>query len=232
MINPEATVERTALDDTSWVDVSRGWLADHDEVFNVLRTTVAWRSTKLFRYERAVEERRLSAGWRRGQPLPHPSLAEATRWIQNRYKTLFDGFAMVQYRDKADGQGFHRDTDMRWLDDTIIAVLTLGATRPWLLRPRANRYTDSAHSQAAQQAATHDLLPGNGDLLVMGGRSQADWEHSVPYLDTRHGAAQRAQPVGTRISLQWRFARKTGEPFMGPSFRADVRYGHGKVAQQ
>ncbi len=231
-VDPGAAIERMDLDHTSWVDVSRGWLQGADQLFTCLFDTVPWRTSQLFRYERTVEEKRLSAGWTRGKPLPHPVLAEATRWIQRRYRVPFAGFSMIQYRDGSDGQGFHRDTDMRWLDDTIIAVLTLGATRPWLLRPRANRYTDSAHSQAAQQAATHDLLPGNGDLLVMGGRSQADWEHSVPYLDTRHGAAQRAQPVGTRISLQWRFARKTGEPFMGPSFRADVRYGHGKVAQQ
>jgi alkylated DNA repair dioxygenase AlkB len=224
MINPDAAVERIALDDTSWVDVSRGWLSDHDEVFTSLHEHVAWRTTKLFRYERAVEEKRLSAGWRRGQPLPHPSLAEATRWIQNRYKTLFDGFAMVQYRDASDGQGFHRDTDMRWLDDTIIAVLTLGAQRPWLLRPRQARFTDDGHGPTARQGTTLDLSPASGDLLVMGGRSQADWEHSVAYMDR-----SRAD-VGVRISLQWRFARKTGEPFMGPSYSADVTYRHGKTA--
>ncbi len=234
-VDPEADVQRTALDETSWVDVSRGWLLNADELYQCLFDTVSWRTTQLFRYEKTVEEKRLSAGWSRGKPLPHPALAEATRWIQRRYKVEFPGFSMIQYRDGSDGQGFHRDTDMRWLDDTIIAVLTLGATRPWLLRPRGNRFADATHSQLPPQAATHDLQPGNGDLLVMGGRSQADWEHSVPYVDSRHnsggGVRPGTQPIGPRISLQWRFARKTGEPFMGPSFRADVRYGHGKVAQ-
>ena len=70
-----------------------------------------------------------------------------------------------------DGQAFHRDTDMRWLDDTVIAILSLGARRPWLLRPRANRYD---HSEG--KGAVLDIAPGSGDLLVMGGRSQADWE--------------------------------------------------------
>jgi alkylated DNA repair dioxygenase AlkB len=144
--------------------------------------------------------------------------------LQRRYKVEFAGFSMIQYRDGSDGQGFHRDTDMRWLDDTIIAVLTFGATRPWMLRPRTNRFVDASHSGLPTQASTHDLQPANGDLLVMGGRCQADWEHSVPYL--------RTGQVEPRISLQWRFARKTGDPFMGPSFRADVRYGHGKVATQ
>ncbi len=224
-LNPTAEFERIALDGTSWVDVCRGWVAHPQPLFDHLLTTVPWQATQLFRYERTVEEKRLSAGWRRGRPLPHPALADITRTLQRKYKVEFEGFSMIQYRDRADGQGFHRDTDMRWLDDTLIAVLTLGAQRPWLVRPRTNRFVDAELSAAAPQAATHDLSPGSGDLLVMGGRCQADWEHSVPYL--------RSGPeVGIRISLQWGFARKTGEPFMGPSFRSDVRYGHGKTATQ
>ncbi len=216
-IDAGAPTERIALDATSWVDVSRAWLNNADELFVHLRDTVAWRSSQLFRYDHVVEEKRLGASWQRGRALPHPVLADVTRWIQRTHRVEFAGFSMIQYRDSGDGQGFHRDTDMRWLDDTIIAVLTLGATRPWLLRPRGNRFTD-----APAQGATHDLSPATGDLLVMGGRCQADWEHSVPYL--------RGRAVEPRISLQWRFARKTGEPFLGPSYRADVRFGHGKAA--
>ena len=208
-------VERIALDPTSWVDVSRNWLRNADDLFVHLRDTVSWRTSQLFRYDHVVEEKRLGASWQRGRALPHPVLGDITRWIQRTYRVEFAGFSMIQYRDGGDGQGFHRDTDMRWLDDTIIGVLTLGATRPWLLRPRENRFAD-----APLQGATHDLSPASGDLMVMGGRCQADWEHSVPYL--------RGRVVEPRISLQWRFARKTGEPFLGPSFRADVRFGHGK----
>jgi alkylated DNA repair dioxygenase AlkB len=222
VVNPSASFVRLQLDATSWADISRAWLTNPGALFDHLLANVPWRTTQLFRYERTVEEKRLSAGWRRGQPLPHPALADITRALQRRYKVEFDGFSMIQYRDNNDGQGFHRDTDMRWLDDTLIAVLTLGAQRPWLVRPRANRYVD-AELSAHVHAETHDLAPASGDLLVMGGRCQADWEHSVPYL-------RSLIDVGTRISLQWRFARKTGEPFMGPSFRADVRYGHGKSA--
>ncbi len=222
-LNPEAVFERIALDDTSWVDVCRNWLLGSESVFEHLLSTVGWQTTRLFRYEQTVEERRLSAGWRRGTTLPHPALADVTRAIQRRYRVEFPSFGIIQYRNGLDGQGFHRDTDMRWLDDTIIAVLTLGEQRPWMLRPRANRFIDALASGVASGGATHDLQPACGDLLVMGGRCQADWEHSVPYLKTRRN-------VGVRISLQWRATRRTGEPFMGPSFRADVGYGHGKAA--
>ncbi len=137
-VDREVPTERLELGDGAWVDVMRDWLKEPDEVLDHLLSTVAWQTSRLFRYDHFVEERRVGAGWRPGTPLPHPALAEATRALQHRYRVQFDGFAMIRYRDGRDGQAFHRDTDMRWLDDTIIAILTLGAQRPWLLRPRSH----------------------------------------------------------------------------------------------
>ena len=210
-LNPDAVTERVALDDTSWVDVTRGWISDADELYDALLHGVAWQTSRLFRYDHWVEERRLGAGWRPGTPLPHPMLAEAHRTLQHRYGARFEGFSMIHYRDGADGQAFHRDTDMKWLDDTIIAILSLGATRPWLLRPRASK-----HDHSATKGATHDLAPGAGDLLVMGGRCQQDWEHSVPY--------RPSQPLEPRISIQWRYTTRRGKPFVGGSYRAPLTY--------
>jgi alkylated DNA repair dioxygenase AlkB len=213
-VDREVELERLDLGGNAWVDVARGWLVGADLLFEDLFTTVAWQTSRLFRYDHFVEERRLGSAWRSGLPLPHPALAEVTRALQHTYRVQFPGFGMIQYRDGHDGQAFHRDTDMRWLDDTTIAILTLGAERPWLLRPRTNRYD---HSPG--RGATHDLAPGSGDLIVMGGSTQADWEHSVPYLPTR--------PLTPRISIQWRFARRTGRPFQGSSYRAPLTYGRG-----
>jgi alkylated DNA repair dioxygenase AlkB len=210
-IDRDAPTERIALDETSWVDVTRGWLADAGALFTSLRDGVAWQSSQLFRYDHWVEERRLGAMWQPGTPLPHSALAAAQRNLQHRYRARFDGFSMIQYRNGRDGQAFHRDTDMRWLDDTVIAVLSLGARRPWLLRPRAKRYD---HSET--KGALLDIAPGSGDLLVMGGRCQADWEHSVPY--------RASDPTSIRISIQWRYTSRQGRPFVGGSYRAPLRY--------
>lgn len=205
--------ERLDLGGGAWVDVLRRWMPDVDEVYEHLLAEVPWQTSQLFRYDHVVEERRLGSWWERGSPLPHPALAEATRVLQHRYRAEFGGFGMLQYRDGTDGQAFHRDTDMRYLDDTVIAVLSLGASRPWCLRPRSAK-----HTLEPGKGATHDLRPASGDLLVMGGRCQADWEHSVPYL----GAAST---VGPRISVQWRHARRSGRPFQGGSYRAPLQYG-------
>lgn len=213
-VDREATIERIHLDETSWVDVGRGWLAGADELYEALHDGVAWRTSRLFRYDHWVEERRLGASWRSGTPLPHPALAEAHRTLQHRYRATFNGFSMLHYRDGRDGQAFHRDTDLRWLDETVIAVLTLGARRPWLLRPRTSR-----HDLGEARGAVCDLAPGPGDLVVMGGRCQADWEHSVAYQPGRH--------LAPRISIQWRWTARRGKPFVGASYRAPRFYGRG-----
>lgn len=211
-VDREVAFERIDLDGTSWVDVARGWLAGGDDLAAALIGSVPWQTSHLFRYDHVVEERRVGSFWSPGRPLPHPALAEATRVLQHQYGVSFGGFGMIQYRDGHDGQAFHRDTDMRYLDDTLIGVLSLGARRPWLLRPRSAR-----HSDDASRGATHDLAPGSGDLLVMGGRCQADWEHSVAYRPT--------ESLAPRVSIQWRHARRTGRPYVGGSFRAPARYG-------
>ena len=214
-VNLESAFERVDLGDGAWVDIARGWLTGADELFTRLHDDVRWATNRLFRYDHFVEERRLGAAWSRGTPLPHPALAEITRTLQHRYRVQFNSFGMIQYRDGRDGQAFHRDTDMRWLDDTVIAILSLGARRPWLLRPRTSR-----HDHSEGRGATHDLAPGPGDLLVMGGRTQAEWEHSVPYLGAR--------PIAPRISVQWRHARRVGRPFMGSRYDAPLTYGKGR----
>src|SRR5438128_1500717 len=55
----DATTEHRELDDQSWVDVTRGWLRDADDVYAALTERVAWRQGRVFRYERYLDEPRM-----------------------------------------------------------------------------------------------------------------------------------------------------------------------------
>jgi alkylated DNA repair dioxygenase AlkB len=213
-IDESVAFERLQLDEHTWIDIARGWLTGSAAVYDELVANVAFRQGRVWRYERWIDEPRLGAGGSVAKP-GHPVLADAQRAIATKYNVRFDGWGFAYYRDSRDSVAMHRDREMRWLDDTVVAILTLGAQRPWQLRPRANR-----HADMPMKGATHDLAPASGDLLVMGGRCQADWEHSVPY--------RPGQALGTRISMQWRYTSKQGRPFQGSSYRAPLTYGRGR----
>lgn len=210
-----APLERRWLDEHSWVDVATGWLSDPAEVLGAVLDGVSWRQGRMWRYERWVSEPRLGASVGPGGP-PHPAVTETQRVLQHHYRVRLDGPGLAQYRDGRDCMAFHRDRDMRWLDDTVIALLVLGARRPFLLRPRSGRYDH----EAPRRGATVELTPGEGDLVVMGGACQVGWEHSVP------PAAGVRSP---RVSVQWRWTSRRGRPVVGASYRAPRTYSTGSA---
>jgi alkylated DNA repair dioxygenase AlkB len=207
----EPVVERLALDDRSWVDVIRGFIPRGDDVHRELESTVRWEQGKVFRYERWIDEPRLGS-WQKGSSR-HPALAEAEAWIAQRYNVRFDGVALALYRHERDSVAFHRDREMKWLDETVIGVLTLGARRPWLMKP----ITGSRWSEDDLTGAL-DFSPASGDLLVMGGRCQSDWLHAVPKVQGR---------VRPRISAQWRWTSRRGKPDTAPSYYAPRHFTSG-----
>src|SRR5688572_16254739 len=151
------TEERVWLDEASWVDVVPGFVPDAAELYEALVERATWTQGRLWRYEKWVEEPRLTS-WvvpGRGE-LPHESLLDLHRAVRSRYGKQFDGFAIAHYRTGDDLMAFHRDRDLKWLDDTVIALAVLGHRRPFHIRPRANRY---AHD-APNKGATHAFHPG------------------------------------------------------------------------
>jgi alkylated DNA repair dioxygenase AlkB len=217
-IREHPTFERIQLDEHSWVDVARGWLAGADDVYETMVDSAAWKERRLWRYERWVTEPRLGASWPASGPPPHPVLVDAHRALRARYGVPFERPGFAWYRDGRDSVAFHRDRDLRWLEDTVIGIVSFGARRPWLLRPRANRYDH----EAPNRGATHDFSPASGDLLVMGGRCQAGWEHSVPKVPSR---------TGGRMSAQWRWTSRRGRPEVGASYGAPRRFGREPVGR-
>jgi alkylated DNA repair dioxygenase AlkB len=200
-VDSRAVWERVPLDRSSWVDVARGWLAGADALLDLLVDLVPWRRGRRWMYDRVVDDPRLSYRFADAS-LPHPALADARDALAARYGVAFGPLALNYYRDGRDSVAFHRDRELRRLDDSLIAIVTLGARRPFAVRP-----LDGASTRAAR-----DLSPASGDLLVMGGACQLRWEHAVPKV---------ARATGPRISATWRWA---GQELAGtriPANRSD-----------
>jgi alkylated DNA repair dioxygenase AlkB len=208
---PSPAPERLWLDRTSWVDLWRGWHADGGATFRELASTLQWRTSKLWRYDHYVTEPRLGASVGRGG---HPVLKDALLLLRHTYRVDFEGPGLAYYRDGRDALGAHRDRELRYTSDTLIAILTFGTRRPWQLTPLRQGPGPRARIRG-EQPGVIDLQPADGDLFVLGGRAQADWLHGVPPVHGLHTG---------RISVQWRWTSRTGPPERGPGYRAPRNY--------
>jgi alkylated DNA repair dioxygenase AlkB len=184
-IDPDAAWERVALDADSWVDLARGFLRGADDVLDHVVPLVPWSCGRRFMYDRMVDDPRLSYRCPDRGSVPHPVMHRVRDALQARYGVPLGALALNYYRDGRDSVAFHRDRELRELDDTLIAIVTLGARRPFLVRPLARR-----------GARSRDLAPASGDVLVMGGACQRAWEHGVP----------KVAAAGPRVSATWRAA--------------------------
>jgi alkylated DNA repair dioxygenase AlkB len=187
-------VRRTALDETCWLDHGPGWLSGSDELFRRLLATRSWAQRTRWMVDRRVLEPRLTAPWSAsaGSPLEPDILERMRRALSARYGVEFDSVGFNLYRDGRDSVAWHRDRIARHVRDPVIAIVSLGEPRRFLLRPRAGG-----------RSRAFDL--GRGDLLVTGGRSNREWLHCVP----------KVRRAGPRISLAFRHGldhRAYGEP--------------------
>lgn len=204
-IDRRAAVDRHRLDDESWVDLVRGFVIDADGEFADVRDTTPWVQNEILRYDRYVPEKRLGAGLASDRA---PLLRQTSMHLRATYGVEFTGVGALLYRDGDDFQGLHSDREMRWLDDTVIAIVVLGERRPFVFRARQPLSTNPVRGHSGELDGDTVLMPGDGDLLVMGGAAQRDWLHGVPAADT-----ERA-----RISLTWRWTSRRGRPDTNPAY--------------
>jgi len=160
---------RHRLDDRSWLDEVTGWVPDHAAVFELLLAGAPWQQRERWMYDRKVLEPRMVAGWT-GETLVElpPRLEEMRVAVSERYRVEFDSVHVNLYRDGRDGVAWHGDTNRKTLHDPLVATVSLGEGRRFLLRP------------GTSGPATRTFTPGGGDLLVMGGACQHSWQHTVP----------------------------------------------------
>ena len=162
-----ASARRIPLDATSWIEVVPGWMSGPEALFDTLAAAVPWGQHYRKLFEQTFLEPRLTAEYRTLDRLPHEMLLAAAAALSNHYNVPYDSLWMNLYRNGRDSTGWHRDRFSCRRPECIVPVLTLGATRRFMIKPRAG-------------GASLSFSPRSGDLIVMGGRSQEDWVHSVP----------------------------------------------------
>jgi alkylated DNA repair dioxygenase AlkB len=132
-------------------------------------------------YDREVRQPRLN-GALAAERRP-PIVEEMRRALSQAYETDFISVNANLYRDGRDSVAWHGDRVARTLPTAVVAIVSLGGTRRFLLRPKGG-------------GSSVRIEPAAGDLLVMGGSCQRTWQHSVPKV-------ARADP---RISITFRHA--------------------------
>jgi alkylated DNA repair dioxygenase AlkB len=188
-------LRRIQLDASSWVDHVPGWVRGSDALFLQLLRAQRWGQRERWMYQRRIREPRLTASWdgASGRPLEPPILEEMRQLLSSRYGVVFDSAGFNLYRDGRDGVAWHGDKIDEEIEEPVVALVSLGQPRKLLLRPKGG-------------GRSWPFLTGRGDLLVMGGRTQRTWEHSIP----------KVARAGPRLTVAFRhdldpraYARKT-----------------------
>lgn len=182
-----AGLVRHRLDERSWLDEVPGWAPDHGALFEHLLRDAPWRQRERRMYDRTVLEPRMVAGWSGASLADLPPRVEEMRAVlSGRYRVEFDSVHVNLYRDGRDGVAWHGDTNRKTLTDPLVCTVSLGERRRFLLRP------------GTSGPPARSFTPGGGDLLVMGGACQHEWQHTVP----------KTARAGARMSVTLRHSRE------------------------
>jgi alkylated DNA repair dioxygenase AlkB len=181
---------RTWLDARSWIDFVPGWVRGADAVFHEVMKSRRWGQRTRLMYDQRVLEPRLTAPWNlhSGVPLEPEILDQVRLALSARYGVLFDSAGFNLYRDGQDSVAWHGDRIRKEIEEPIVALVSLGEPRKFLLRPKGGGKSQALHL-------------GRGDLLVTGGQTQRAWEHSVP----------KVAQAGPRISVAYRYGMSSGK---------------------
>ena len=166
-------LRRDVLDEHSWLDVVPGWVTDHGALFDRLLAEAPWQQRTRTMWDNEVLEPRMVAL----VPPPFPAyVQELVDPLNARYGVELDSCLVNLYRDGSDAVAWHADTVRKVMRDPLVATVSLGARRSFLVRP------------AGGGATVRRYKPGEGDLIVMGGSMQHDWHHTVPREKSASGA--------------------------------------------
>lgn len=176
--------------------------AEGYSVLATLQEKAAWSKHTVRVFNQSFRSPRLSAWY--GEPgaayrysgvthYPLPwlhELAELKIRLEAFFKHSFNSVLLNYYRNGDDGMGAHSDDEAELGRQPVIASLSLGASRRFVFHPRPPNC-----------GASIKLHLPHGSVLLMKGRCQRDWKHSLP---------KTKRAVGPRINLTFRWAEGAG----------------------
>jgi alkylated DNA repair dioxygenase AlkB len=192
-----------ALASDAWLEHEPAWIAadEANELLPALRDELAWEQREIVLFGRRILQPRLIAwagdvGYRySGQTLEPraftPTAQRLLARVRDRAGVPFNHVLVNRYRTGGDSMGFHADDEPELGPDPVVAIVSFGAARRLILKPKRGR-TGERHAFAL----------GHGVLLIMGGACQRHYLHGLP---------REPDVQGERISLTFRWLHRPPE---------------------
>lgn len=172
-------------------DVNRGY-------FKTLKETIEWGQDEIMMFGKRTKVPRLTS-WYADPNVKYsysgleliprqwtPELIELKSMAEKLSNQTFNSVLLNYYRGGADSMGWHSDDEKELGTNPIIASITFGYPRRFLIRER----TDFKNKK--------EIELEDGSVLVMQGDFQETYQHSIP---------KTAKKVGERLNLTFRTIR-------------------------
>lgn len=110
------------------------------------------------------------------KPRPIPECLDFLRRVTEAATNTSYNFCLVNYyASGSDSISFHSDDERFLGPDPAIASFTLGAKRDFLMKHKPAKDGDEVPDTKPLK-----ILLGSGDMVLMRGKTQANWLHSIP----------------------------------------------------
>ncbi len=166
-----------------------------DTYYEALQANIQWQQGYIHLFGKTQKEPRLSAYYGDAEaqyqysgrsmiPLPwNNTLLSLKKRISIDKEYHFNSVLCNYYRAGQDSMGWHSDDEPELGASPAIASISFGETRRFLLRQKKH------HKNKLSISLAH------GDLLIMSGETQANWQHHIP---------KSTKKLSPRINLTFR----------------------------
>lgn len=161
------------------VELISGFIPESSEIYQNLINQLDWRQDQITLYGKTHDVPRLQAWYAdpgltytyshiKLEPTPwNELLLDLKKRIEGPYQAEFNSVLCNYYRHGSDYVAWHSDNEPELGEEPVIASLSFGATRKFVLREKRDKKKKI------------ELSLKSGDLLLMSGKTQELYEHQI-----------------------------------------------------